>query len=254
MMAMVTVIAGRRDDVQAAAGRGAAARAGACRAGPRVWPRARWRSSRTMPAYPDVPDALAALRAGGFSLARADPVRGRRGRGRARPTRACARRSISCCRPRPRARSSPRTSRTGGRSSSCGASDAWFVAGHWWDIAGASYAGLQTAWISRTDLAYPAAMPAPHVVRPRPRGGHRGNPQSNLKGSDPFIGAFMLEEGAGGEGDVVLEPLGKRGAVAADGGVGNVDDRAGDAVDARGRRCRGRGAGRAGGCCRGPAR
>jgi 2-haloacid dehalogenase len=45
-------------------------------------------------------------------------------------------------------------------------SDAWFVAGHWWDIAGASYAGLQTAWISRTDLAYPAAMPAPHVSGP----------------------------------------------------------------------------------------
>ena len=52
------------------------------------------------------------------------------------------------------------------RSSRPGAPDAWFVAGHWWDVAGASYAGLRTAWISRTDLAYPDAMPAPDVAGP----------------------------------------------------------------------------------------
>ena len=44
-----------------------------------------------------------------------------------------------------------------------GATDAWFVAGHWWDVAGATFAGLKTAWISRTDLAYPVAMPEPHL-------------------------------------------------------------------------------------------
>jgi 2-haloacid dehalogenase len=44
-----------------------------------------------------------------------------------------------------------------------GATEAWFVAGHWWDIAGASYAGLKTAWVSRTDLAYPVAMPEPDI-------------------------------------------------------------------------------------------
>jgi 2-haloacid dehalogenase len=44
-----------------------------------------------------------------------------------------------------------------------GAPDAWFVAGHWWDVAGAAFAGLRTAWVSRTDLAYPIAMPPPHV-------------------------------------------------------------------------------------------
>ena len=37
------------------------------------------------------------------------------------------------------------------------------MAGHWWDVAGAAFAGLQTAWISRTDIAYPVAMPEPHV-------------------------------------------------------------------------------------------
>jgi 2-haloacid dehalogenase len=45
-----------------------------------------------------------------------------------------------------------------------GTVEAWFVAGHWWDVAGAAYAGLKTAWVSRTDLAYPAAMPAPDVT------------------------------------------------------------------------------------------
>jgi 2-haloacid dehalogenase len=45
-----------------------------------------------------------------------------------------------------------------------GAVEAWFVAGHWWDVAGAAYAGLKTAWVSRTDLAYPDAMPAPDVT------------------------------------------------------------------------------------------
>ena len=40
------------------------------------------------------------------------------------------------------------------------------MAGHWWDVAGAAYAGLRTAWVSRTDLAYPVAMPAPDVTGP----------------------------------------------------------------------------------------
>ena len=38
------------------------------------------------------------------------------------------------------------------------------MAGHWWDVAGAAYAGLRTGWISRTDVAYPDAMPAPDVT------------------------------------------------------------------------------------------
>ena len=45
-----------------------------------------------------------------------------------------------------------------------GTAEAWFVAGHWWDVAGAAYGGLKTAWVSRTDLAYPQAMPEPDVT------------------------------------------------------------------------------------------
>src|SRR4051794_39580150 len=47
-----------------------------------------------------------------------------------------------------------------------GAERAWFVAGHWWDVAGAAHAGLRTAWISRTDRCYPNGVPQPDVRAP----------------------------------------------------------------------------------------
>jgi 2-haloacid dehalogenase len=42
-----------------------------------------------------------------------------------------------------------------------GADSAWFVAGHWWDVAGATAVGLRGAWVARTDVAYPSALPEP---------------------------------------------------------------------------------------------
>ena len=116
----------------------------------------------SMPAYPDVPDALAALRSGGFRLAvltqsaadAAETVLSSAGirehfelvlsapdSGAFKPEDLAYRYGLE----------------------RCGATEAWFVAGHWWDVAGAAFAGLRTAWISRTDLAYPIAMPAPDV-------------------------------------------------------------------------------------------
>ena len=46
------------------------------------------------------------------------------------------------------------------------AEGAWFVAAHWWDIAGAAGAGLRTAWVSRDDRAYPGAVPQPELRAP----------------------------------------------------------------------------------------
>jgi len=43
---------------------------------------------------------------------------------------------------------------------------AWFVAAHWWDVAGASRAGLRTAWISRDDRLLPATAPEPDIAAP----------------------------------------------------------------------------------------
>jgi 2-haloacid dehalogenase len=45
-----------------------------------------------------------------------------------------------------------------------GADTAWFVAGHWWDVAGATAAGLRGAWVARTDVAYPDALPQPEAT------------------------------------------------------------------------------------------
>jgi 2-haloacid dehalogenase len=118
-----------------------------------------------MPAYPDVPDALAALRAGGLSLCvltqsavdAAEAVLSNAG----------LRSAFDLVLSAPESGAfKPEDLAYRWALERCDATDAWFVAGHWWDIAGASYAGLQTAWISRTDLAYPSAMPAPHVSGP----------------------------------------------------------------------------------------
>ena len=46
------------------------------------------------------------------------------------------------------------------------AQGAWFVAAHWWDVAGAAGAGLRTAWVSRDDRVYPGAIPQPEIRAP----------------------------------------------------------------------------------------
>jgi 2-haloacid dehalogenase len=43
-------------------------------------------------------------------------------------------------------------------------SEAWFVAGHWWDVAGAKRAGLRTAWVGRDEGALLATVPRPDVL------------------------------------------------------------------------------------------
>ena len=79
------------------------------------------------------------------------------------PTPASATTSSSCSPPRTSGAFKPEDLAYRYALERAGATDAWFVAGHWWDVAGAAYAGLRTAWISRTDLAYPIAMPPPDV-------------------------------------------------------------------------------------------
>jgi 2-haloacid dehalogenase len=115
-----------------------------------------------MPAFPDVPDALSALRAGGFQLAvltqsaveAAEEV----------TVRAGIRDAFDLVLSAPALGAfKPDDLAYKAALERAEVTDAWFVAGHWWDVAGAAYAGLRTAWISRTDLAYPDAMPAPDV-------------------------------------------------------------------------------------------
>lgn len=51
-----------------------------------------------------------------------------------------------------------------GLSGTLAREEAWFVAGHWWDVAGATTAGLRDAWVARTDVAHPTALPQPEVT------------------------------------------------------------------------------------------
>jgi 2-haloacid dehalogenase len=43
------------------------------------------------------------------------------------------------------------------------ARDTWFVAGHWWDVAGAKRAGLRTVWIARDEGPLLETAPEPDV-------------------------------------------------------------------------------------------
>jgi 2-haloacid dehalogenase len=159
VMAMITVIAGRAADFKPLLG--AALRRGLERAGrdPALAEGALERLPE-MPAYPDVPDALARLRAGGCRLAvltqsaadAADTVLRNAGL-REHFEHVLSAPDNGTFKPEDLAYTAA--------LERVGATEAWFVAGHWWDVAGAAYAGLRTAWISRTDVAYPVAMPAP---------------------------------------------------------------------------------------------
>jgi 2-haloacid dehalogenase len=164
VMAMITTIAGRETAFKPLLD--AALRRGLLRAGldPSVTSAALEKLPE-MPAYPDVPDALAALRAGGFRLAvltqsTADAAE-------AVLANAGLRDAFELVLSAPELGAfKPDDLAYKAALERAGATDAWFVAGHWWDIAGAGYAGLRTAWVSRTDVVYPDVMPAPEVSGP----------------------------------------------------------------------------------------
>jgi 2-haloacid dehalogenase len=161
VMAMITTIAGRETPFKPLLD--AALRRGLERAGrsPQEAPGALEKLPQ-MPAYADVPDALRALRESGFKLAvltqsaaeAAEEVTRNAGIRDAFELVLSAP-ALGAFKPDDLAYKSA--------LERAGVTDAWFVAGHWWDVAGAAYAGLRTAWISRTDLAYPDAMPEPDV-------------------------------------------------------------------------------------------
>ena len=185
MMAMVTVLAGRETTFKPLLD--AALRRGLERAGldPGLAEGALERLP-DMPAYPDVPDALAASARGRLPARGPDPVGGRRRRGGARPT-SGLREHFELVLSAPASGAfKPEDLAYRYALDQAGATDAWFVAGHWWDVAGAAYAGLRTAWISRTDLAYPVAMPEPDVTRPGSRLRRVPDPQRRLNGA-PYL-------------------------------------------------------------------
>jgi|GEM_PF-4005241 2-haloacid dehalogenase len=156
MMAMVTVLAGRETTFRPLFE--AALRRGLERAG-----REPVEVDVTgMPAYPDVPDALQALRDAGCRLAVL--TQSAADTSAEALTRAGLRDHFEHVLSAPALGAfKPEDLAYRAALEQVGAVDAWFVAGHWWDVAGAAYAGLKTAWVSRTDRAYPVAMPEPEI-------------------------------------------------------------------------------------------
>ena len=162
VMAMITTIAGRETAFKPLLD--AALRRGLLRAG-RSADEAAGALERLpdMPAYPDVPGALRGLRDAGFQLAvltqssleAAEEVTRNAG----------LRDAFELVLSAPELGAfKPDDLAYKAALERAAVTDAWFVAGHWWDVAGAAYAGLRTGWVSRTDLAYPDAMPAPDVT------------------------------------------------------------------------------------------
>jgi len=179
MMAMVMSLAGAETEFKPLLG--AALERGLERAGrdPSLAMEAMSRLA-SMPAYPDVPDALEQLRSDDFQLAvltqsavdAAETVLANAG----------IRDHFELVLSAPDSGAfKPEDLAYNYALERCGATEAWFVAGHWWDIAGAAFAGLRTAWISRTDLAYPIAMPPPDV-----RGPDLAAVAAQLKGARPL--------------------------------------------------------------------
>jgi 2-haloacid dehalogenase len=115
-----------------------------------------------MPAFPEAPEALERLRAVGLrlavltqsSVAAAERVLAASGLRDAFELVLSAPES-GAFKPAPQAYRRA-VERTGGGAP-------WFVAGHWWDVAGAAQAGLRTAWVSRTDGFYPTGVAQPDV-------------------------------------------------------------------------------------------
>ena len=108
----------------------------------------------SMPAFPEAAEALDMLRAAGFELAvltqsareSAEAVLHNAGLRMDRVL------SASPLKPHPDAYAPAR--------------GAWFVAAHWWDVAGAAGAGLRAVWVSRDDRAYPGVIPQPEIRAP----------------------------------------------------------------------------------------
>jgi 2-haloacid dehalogenase len=156
MMAMVTVLAGRETTFKPLLE--AALRRGLERAG-----REPVEVDLTaMPAYPDVPGALQSLRDAGCRLAVLTQSAAEAADAALRD--AGLREHFEHVLSAPASGAfKPEDLAYRAALEAVGATDAWFVAGHWWDVAGAAFAGLRTAWVSRTDRAYPIAMPEPEI-------------------------------------------------------------------------------------------
>jgi 2-haloacid dehalogenase len=122
------------------------------------------RAAAALPPYPDAADALARLRVAGHmpsavTNSAADAARSALGDARLleHMHAVIGADAVGAYKP------DPRVYRNALEVLGLEAGETWFVAGHWWDVAGAKRVGLRTAWIARDEGVLLASAPEPDV-------------------------------------------------------------------------------------------
>lgn len=122
------------------------------------------RAAAALPAYPDAADALARLRVAGHTPSAvtnsaADAARSALGEAGLLEHMHAVLGADSARAYKP----DPRVYRNAIDVLGLDPADTWFVAGHWWDVAGAKRVGLRTVWIARDEGVLLDTAPEPEV-------------------------------------------------------------------------------------------
>lgn len=122
------------------------------------------RAAAALPAYPDADDALARLRVAGHTVSALTNSASAAARSALREAglidhfhAVISVEAVRAYKPDPRVYAHAL------EILGVAAGDAWFAAGHWWDVTGARRAGLRTAWIGRDEGPLIASAPDPDV-------------------------------------------------------------------------------------------
>jgi 2-haloacid dehalogenase len=121
-------------------------------------------AAAALPPYPDAADALARLRVAGHTPSAVTNSAADAARSALADARLLEHMHAVVGADSPRAyKPDPRVYRNALDVLGLEAGETWFVAGHWWDVAGAKRSGMRTAWIARDEGVLLDSAPEPDV-------------------------------------------------------------------------------------------